>query len=235
MSNKLDWNHSESIREYIHLLNDLGPPTVKSTRPGGIAIWTKDDLSSKIFYGSSNCFDEIMLRDEAIQHNNPVSHFDCLYVSIKVSIPKNKLKLIESCDIVFYDRMKNLLTARCNNIRACILILYVITKLLLNEIKETEIIEYHRNLLNDIQNSNLMAQIYADLVNNKITLDTKQEETILSNDLLGGTKKKSNKKSNKKSSKKASKKVSKKKLSKKASKKLSKSKNVKVGKKKTNK
>jgi hypothetical protein len=203
MSNKLDWNNAESLREYIKLVNELGPPSVKSTKANGIAIWIKEDLSRKIFYGSSNCFDEIMLRDEAIEHHNPVPHFDCLYVSIKVPIPKNKLALIDSVSLATYDRMKNYLTVRCSNIKSCILILYVITKLILGEIKEKEALNYHKMLVNDIQNPNLIIQIYGDLVNNKMTLESmiKPDDINYAKNLLGGSKKTKPKKASKKPTK----------------------------------
>ena len=88
---------------YINLVNKYGEPQVIADVPGGICIWTRDQLRN-------TPFEEIVLRDEEVPHCVPANHIDFLYTYIRVYIPPEQINSVISISgSVNYDPLKTLL------------------------------------------------------------------------------------------------------------------------------
>jgi hypothetical protein len=128
----IQWDHENAAKSLDHIITILGTPSVFSNLKGGIAIWNKDVLNQKKFYGLSNCYHEVILRDENIEHYCPARHYDFLYTYIEVPVDPHQFKMIGSVSgSVAYDPLKNLISARCGSLEANIATLKLITDLLL--------------------------------------------------------------------------------------------------------
>ena len=122
LSTNNHWRHQAAYDRLLDWVDEFGEPHIYSSKRGGLAIWYPlDDPKLK---KRLEPFDEIMIRDEAIQHHNPRSHCDFLYGSIRVYIPPEQRPLILSLsDSIHYDPLKLSLTARCHFLRANIVTL----------------------------------------------------------------------------------------------------------------
>jgi hypothetical protein len=115
-----NWNNKKPVDYYITIVNSYGEPKILSNVPGGICIWTRDQLE-----GSP--FEELILRDEEVEHCVPSNHSDFFYTYIKVYIPPEKIHDVMSISgSVNYDPLKKLLFARCGSIEANIATLYTV-------------------------------------------------------------------------------------------------------------
>jgi hypothetical protein len=102
-------------KRYIDVVKEFGEPDYIVNKPGGIAIWNK-----------RNFFEQIVLKDESIEHLVPKPHCDFLYASIRVYIPENIIPLIIPLSkSIYYDKLKSELTARCHFMGADVATLYL--------------------------------------------------------------------------------------------------------------
>lgn len=129
-----NWKHQKPQKQFIKLLNALGEPSVISNVQDGIVIWTKNDLKGVEILGNQSCFEEMILRDEAVEHNCPSKHHDYFYSYVKVGVHPSQINMLFSISgSVSYDPLKNLLSARCATLAANIATLTLCTDLLLGE------------------------------------------------------------------------------------------------------
>ena len=146
MTQNIDWDNQSAIKELINLTEIFGKPSIVAPEKNGLAMWTKDDLKEKELYGNKNCFHEIIIRDESIEHFCPKKHIDFLYSSVEVAVRPNQVPILFAVSgSVSYDALKNLVIARCASIEANIATLNLVTNLLLEkEINyEEKDIKYH--------------------------------------------------------------------------------------------
>lgn len=129
----MNWINKSAEKIYHKLVKIYGKPRTLSTNKEGIAIWSITDIQNKKIYGEKNCFDEIMLRDEAVRHLCPKKHYDYLYSSVIVRVDPSQVGIIKSISgSLYHDPLKNYLTARCATIDANIATLKLATDLLLD-------------------------------------------------------------------------------------------------------
>ena len=116
------FNNRLAAATYASVVYEFGPPTSKLDKPDGMVIWKYPAF-----------FDEIVLRDEAIEHTKPEPHCDFLYLSIQVFVPDHLLPNIgKISDSLYYDKSKKTLTARCNNMQTNVALLFLAMKLVNN-------------------------------------------------------------------------------------------------------
>lgn len=145
MSIKTNWEFLDSEDQLDICTKMFGKPTAITKQKGGFAVWDEKKLfgrkiRSGTLKGLKNCFSEILLRDESIEHFCPAKHYDFLYSYVKISVDPNQIqKLMSVSGSVSYDPLKNFVSARCASIEANIATLKLVTDLLLNnkvEIRE---------------------------------------------------------------------------------------------------
>ena len=142
---KLKNDHPNAKQVYLDLKHLYGKPEILINVKGGIAIWTKKELEAK----GDFLHDEIVLRDEAVEHCVPAKHYDFLTSYIKVFIPKDKFLDVTSVSgSVTYDGLKKLLSARCGSLEAN----YATFVTCLAKLKG-ENQEYKTNIINKEKNS----------------------------------------------------------------------------------
>jgi hypothetical protein len=110
----LDWNNKQAIDAVTSTMAQFGVPSSVDATSGGIVIWKKDRLLN-------SCLDRIEIRDEAIPHNSPQTHNDCVYVFVTYDV--SPIKFMEVTSIsgsVTYDPLKKQLRVRCQSIEACV-------------------------------------------------------------------------------------------------------------------
>ena len=87
------------------LYEEYGKPMILADQPGGIVVWKRP----------GEFLHEIVLKDESVQHLEPKPHCDFLYASVQVHIPDEALPAVLMLSkSVMYDRLKQVLTARCH-------------------------------------------------------------------------------------------------------------------------
>lgn len=105
-----EFGHCVPKQKYNELIEELGEPYFIVNKPGGLVLWSKPDF-----------FQEIILRDESIEHSHPTKHCDFIYITVKVYIPDDTIDVIETIsDSIVYDRLKKELTARCNSLETIV-------------------------------------------------------------------------------------------------------------------
>ena len=135
----LNWENEYPKKELNNLTNIFGEPAIAENK-GGFAIWNKDQIKNNKYNGMKLCFNEIILRDEAILHFCPSKHYDFLYSSIIVPVKPNQIELLSGISgSVIYDALKNTVTARCASIEANIATLNLCTKVLLDVVDLDEV------------------------------------------------------------------------------------------------
>lgn len=128
----MEWSNQLAIKEYNRIEKKFGPPTAITKQKHGIALWIEDDLSKAL--GEGNCFNEIVIRDESVDHFCPKKHKDFIYSTIKVRVKPDQIPILFSISgSVSYDPLKNLVSARCGSIEANIATLKLVTDLLLEK------------------------------------------------------------------------------------------------------
>ncbi len=134
----IKWANADAINEYHITKMKYGTPSIVDFSTGGIAIWTKEQLSD-------TCFERIELLDESIPHCVPRPHRDFLYSYVNYEIPNDKIMDILSLSgSVSYDPLKKFLRARCGSEEANIATLYLAVSIGNNRISIENI---HRNKL----------------------------------------------------------------------------------------
>jgi hypothetical protein len=126
----LYFNNKLAGQTYADIAYEFGSASSKLDEPDGMAIWKNPSY-----------FEEIILRDESIEHTKPSAHCDFLYVTISVFVPDNLIpKISQISQAIYYDRLKKTLTARCNSLPNTIALLFLSMKLINNPELTKEII-----------------------------------------------------------------------------------------------
>jgi len=99
-----NFEHRLPKDRYPDVVNEFGKPTQIINQTGGLIKWSNKDY-----------FEEIVLKDESIEHMKPAPHCDFLYATINVYIPEDIVPIVMSLSkSVYYDNLKKELTARCH-------------------------------------------------------------------------------------------------------------------------
>jgi hypothetical protein len=158
---KFQWKNDDAVDKYFELVKILGKTKNVSLVKGGFAIWDHSMLKGKKMYGGTNCFEEVILRDEKIPHLCPAKHTDFLYAYIKVPVEPKQIKILFSVSgSVSYDPLKNLIYARCASMEANIATLCLCSRLLLNKIGIEEV--HKKGLYGDMIRSTINEQVVED-------------------------------------------------------------------------
>jgi len=109
----LEWKYPKPVARVDQLVAEYGQPqTVADDR----VIWTE----------GIEPFSEIRVVDEEIPHDKPKPHADYLYASMPYNVPEDKVADVEKISkSVMYDPLKQVITARCDNMAANVTSLYL--------------------------------------------------------------------------------------------------------------
>lgn len=139
-----NWEHQEDdgpVKYYSTIVAKYGEPDVLANVPGGICIWY---VKGK----NSDPHEEIILRDEYVEHSKPKDHHDFLYSYVKIFIPKEKLwEVLSLSGSINYDPLKHLLFARCGSFNAN----FATIRTVFEEIEQEQEIEQKINYSDNIQ------------------------------------------------------------------------------------
>lgn len=117
-----NFSHNLPRRRFKDLVDEFGDPYFIVNKEGGMVLWRKPEF-----------FQEIILRDESIEHTQPKSHCDYLYTTVKVYIHDYLIETIEKIsDSISYDRLKKELTARCHFMGANVATLQLVMEVVSN-------------------------------------------------------------------------------------------------------
>ena len=162
----VEWKNKIAIDRLKEFVNKFGDPNIYDLKPNGLAIWTREQLDNFTFYGNKNVYEEIMIKDEAIEHKCPESHIDNIYVSIIVPITANDFNNIQRISgSLSYDPLKKKLTARSDSINSSFAILYSAIRILTKDDSKSlgiqnEYIYNHRSFTNPNTNINALNNSY---------------------------------------------------------------------------
>lgn len=110
-----NFRHIPPKNRFRDLVQEFGTPDVLLNRPNGMAIWYNKGI-----------FNKIVLLDESIEHMEPEPHCDFLYASVKVYIPQDAIcNVLGLSKSIYYDQLKQELTARCHFMGANVATLYL--------------------------------------------------------------------------------------------------------------
>ena len=94
------WDNEEPKAFVIHLTKKLGSPDELTNER---AVWYNKDG-----------FKRIEVKDEYILHHSPLPHYDYVYSTIDLHVPKQFVKVLaDSSESILLDLLKNEVTARC--------------------------------------------------------------------------------------------------------------------------
>lgn len=122
-------------RKQVKLIKKLyGNPTHINSSPNGVAVWGKKALAN-------TPFTRIMIIDEAVPHNDPTTHCDFLYATIKTVIDRDLLSdIFLISESIMYDQLKQELTVRCGHLSAVVATLALCLQVSNNQLTYTEIL-----------------------------------------------------------------------------------------------
>lgn len=122
-------NPAASLKDLIKI---FGNPEMYDPKKGGYARWTKEQLLNKPY-------EQIEIRDEQIPHDKPSSHSDYLYTWCKIDIPEQKLPYLHHIsDGIVYDQNKKIMIVRCHDIRANVIIQWIVQNFVNDQITQDE-------------------------------------------------------------------------------------------------
>jgi len=99
------WNNDEPVKFVKNLERVLGDADESSA-------------SSKVWYNKDG-FKRIEVKDEYILHCCPAPHYDFVYSTIDLHVPKKFIKVLaDSSESILLDLLKNEVTARCASLSA---------------------------------------------------------------------------------------------------------------------
>jgi len=176
---QIKWINKNAIKHLLLSIKNYGSPSVMDKNENGIAIWNNNDLKNKTIYDKPNCFQEMIIRDESIEHLCPSLHYDFMYNSIVVPVKPEQIKILLSLSgSVIYDPLKNFLTVRCGSIEANIATLALCTDLLLgnHSINDVHSKGIYGKMINKTSDENFVKGLYANLCNN--IKELKQSKTL---------------------------------------------------------
>jgi hypothetical protein len=166
---QVKWSNKNAVKQLLLSIKNYGMPSVLNQNEGGIAIWNENDLKDKKFFGKSNCFQEMIIRDESVEHLCPAKHYDFMYNSIIVPVKPDQIKILSSLSgSVIYDPLKNFLTARCGSIEANVATLALCTDLLLGNHNITDVHNkgIYGAMINKTSDEDFVKGLYFDLCEN---------------------------------------------------------------------
>jgi hypothetical protein len=166
---QVKWSNKNAVKHLLLSIKNYGMPSVINQNEGGIAIWNENDLKDKKFFGKSNCFQEMIIRDESVEHLCPAKHYDFMYNSIVVPVKPDQIKILSSLSgSVIYDPLKNFLTARCGSIEAILATLALCTDLLLGNHNITDVHNkgIYGTMINKTSDEDFVKGLYSDLCEN---------------------------------------------------------------------
>jgi hypothetical protein len=137
----LNWIYEGPSTELPRVISEFGTPRILDTNPGGMAIWTKEQLVG-------TPYTEIVLKDEEIPHEKPMFHYDYLTAGICVDLPPEiQAAMLPVTDSVWYDRLTHTLYARCHYMEAVVATLLLVTRMALGVVKPQEAPGLYQGLL----------------------------------------------------------------------------------------
>ncbi len=110
---------------FNNIVYEFDKPQIIINQPNGFAIW----FPSKIF--EDTIYDTIMIKDEQVLNNVPITHYDFLYTTIKLKIPIVRIPDVLAINpSILYDKETYDLTVRGNSMANNRSLFYSILKLL---------------------------------------------------------------------------------------------------------
>jgi hypothetical protein len=95
-----NWKNKEPVKFATNLIRKLGKP---------------DELTNnRIVWYNKDGFKRIEVKDEYILHHSPEPHYDFVYSTIDLHVPKKFLRVLaDSSESIMIDLLKNEVSARC--------------------------------------------------------------------------------------------------------------------------
>lgn len=116
-SRNMSYSTSSSIPGYNTLVGYLGQPNLSDGAAGGIAIWSRAALRARGF----SYLQRVEILDEKILSVKPKPHYSNIYIWFRVPLTPEKLQnVMELSTDMYYDRKKELLIVRSNDIYTAI-------------------------------------------------------------------------------------------------------------------
>lgn len=108
------WSNQEAARYVGKMLERFGHPSSVDSSRGGSVVWRSELLGN-------GCLSKVEVKDESVFHCVPANHYDFVYAYVKYAIPESRMiEVIQLSPTIGYDRLKQVLWARCGNIDAAI-------------------------------------------------------------------------------------------------------------------
>ena len=156
---KMEWQNALPKQLYTTLVSKFkSKPSHFCGKPGGIAIWTRNQL--KTSDPAIRLFDRWELRDEQIRHCCPKPHFDYLtgYIRVKIVSGPELVRVLSISKSIQYDQLSETLAIRCNSVAAVIAMLLIVTNVMgghldYKELKELEKVK--ETLIEDAKGKNM--------------------------------------------------------------------------------
>jgi hypothetical protein len=121
--NELNWNNNDAAAYYDVMVKKFGEPAFIVKQPGGMAVWTENELKDTIFVRHE-------LHDESIYHCRPLPHNDYVYSFVNYAVQPTLFNSVMSLSgSLSFDPLKKHLRARCGSIEANIATLTLATKI----------------------------------------------------------------------------------------------------------
>ncbi len=145
--------HKLPRERYSDLVAEFGEP---DDHAKGIVFW----------YNKKGMYNRIVLKDEEILHCQPAKHYDFLYASISVYIPRSMVcEILKISKSIYYDQLKRELTVRCHFTGANIATIYLALKVATGQLT-----------VNDIEAQDMYKDTIMVTVDNKTYRDALEEE-----------------------------------------------------------
>lgn len=135
------WNNNDPVALVKRLTNKLGKPDELTENR---AVWYDQDG-----------FKRIEVLDEHILHCCPLPHYDYVYSTIDLHVPKKFVRVLaESSESILLDLLKNEVTARCASLSANAVTLNYVLDVVSERVEgskteyETRIKQLYKNKLN---------------------------------------------------------------------------------------
>jgi len=108
------WSNQEAARYVRNMVERFGLPSFVDSSRGGSVVWRSELLGN-------SCLMEVEVKDESVFHCVPSNHYDFAYAYVKYAVPESRvLEVIQLSPTLGYDRLKQVLWARCGNIDTAI-------------------------------------------------------------------------------------------------------------------
>jgi len=159
---RMGWEHTDAVAILQVETGKWGAPSILVKSKGGLAIWTREQLSN-------TCFECIELYDESVSHCVPLPHRDFLYTFIKYDVsPETFADVLSLSGSVSYDPLKKLLRARCGSQEANIATLYLATEIASGKqnIQNIQKEELYKQTIISTKNPETVKELYNKLCQN---------------------------------------------------------------------